>query len=220
MIGQLRPARDSFYTFVFSGITRFDALILCEGRMDAEVLKELARKLDVCTSKSIAVTDCEGIDKLYDVAAAVALLLRISRKLRIIALVVDADELSPHERADSLANSLASRGLRVTGVEEEDKQLFSLNIRSAAARVYVAVSAVEEYDFERHMLEDHVLKLLELEGRIERGELKGAATAKEALARAGFDTLKVLRVASRRRAVEAFSHMTGLLKLIARDPPE
>ena len=84
MIGQLKPYRDSFYTFIFSGVKRFDALLLCEGRTDAEVVEELIRKLGIEGRKSVAVTDCEGVDKLYDVAAAIALMVRVFRKVRYL----------------------------------------------------------------------------------------------------------------------------------------
>jgi len=82
LLRQLKPSKDSFYTYVFSGVKRFDALMLCEGRSDAEVVKEMMRKLGIKGSKSLAITGCEGISKLYGIAAATALLTRISRKIK------------------------------------------------------------------------------------------------------------------------------------------
>ena len=218
MIRQLKPYKDSFYTFVYSGVRSFDAFILCEGRTDAEVVKELLKRLGIRGRKSVAVTDCEGIDKLYDVAAAIALLVRVFRKVKVLGVIVDADRLDVKERLSSLINSLSSRGLRASYVDALSSQVFKLSLQDTAVPVYVAVNAVREYEFRKHELEDHILKLLELEGKASKGDIASTATAKEYLSSKGYDVIEVVRTSAKENVSKALNHIVTLLMHVMNDP--
>ena len=218
MIRQLKPYKDSFYTFVYSGVKRFDALILCEGRTDAEVIKELIRKLGIGGKKSLAITDCEGINKLYDVAAVIALLFRIFRKVKVLAVIIDADRFGVKERLDSLTNSLSSKGLEVSQAEALLSQVFRLSLQNTAITTYVAINAVRQYHFKKHELEDHILKLLELEGRISKDDVVSTTTAKEYLSSRGYDVIEVVRTSAKENVSKALNHIVTLLMHVMNDP--
>jgi len=100
-IYQLKPSRDSFKAFVLDAMKRCDVFVLCEGRSDAEVFKLLIRKLNMKFNKNIAITDCEGRDKLYEIASVLVTLKRLFRKVKSLAVVVDADSMEYEARFQS-----------------------------------------------------------------------------------------------------------------------
>lgn len=218
LIGQLKPSRDSFDTFVFSGVKRFDVFVLCEGKTDAEVIKEIVRKLGVRVGKAMAITDCEGIDRLYGFAAVVALLVRLFRKVKVLGVVVDADRLGVDGRLGSLVDSLSSKGLEVAYGGQVSGQTFELFLEEVGIPVYVAINAVEEYRYLKHELEDHIVKLLELEGKIDRDDVAKASTAEEYLFSRGYEVLEVVKSAAKQNVEKALNHLVTLLNCILTDP--
>jgi len=218
MIGQLRPSRDSFYTFIFSGTRKFDILLLGEGRSDVEVVKEVIRKLGLSTDKTLAVTDCEGINKLYDMAVIITALIKFFRRVKVLAIIIDANELGIRGRLESLVDSINARGYALKDRHELAPQVFMLRLKDVGIPIYVAVNGVEEYNFRKHELEDHILKLLELKGDVERDEFAHVGAAKEYLSSKSYDIIEVVRNSSREEVVKALNHITTLLNHLVRDP--
>lgn len=64
-------------------------------------------------------------------------------------------------------------------VVEIDEDIFEL--RSQEFKVKVLVKVVGDFDlpYERHMVDDHILRLLMLEGLIDEGKIEDYSTAKE-----------------------------------------
>lgn len=179
---------------------------MCGGKIDAEIIKliysRILANLELEKIKSIAISDCEGIDKLYGLIRAIALLARLSRRLSSLAVIVDADQFTFEERFRSLVNSLNSVGLDV-GVSNDyvvNERVFKalVNIDGKSINLYVAVNGIVEYGFTRHILEDHVIKLLELEGKLRIDDIKelsrrGLGSSKEVIRIKGIDILMRLR---------------------------
>ena len=47
MLVQLKPHHEAFYRFVFDRLMRLNALVLCEGRVEVEVVRRIAGELRV-----------------------------------------------------------------------------------------------------------------------------------------------------------------------------
>jgi len=99
MLVQLKPRHEAFYGFVFDKLTRLNALILCEGKTEAEVVKEITKKLGVLSQGfSVGVTDCEGIDVVPRMTSAVLALTKLSRKLKVVVVIIDAEDMDVEGR--------------------------------------------------------------------------------------------------------------------------
>ena len=59
---QLKLREESFYTILFEELAKVDAIILCEGRSDVEVVKAVFKKL-ISTSGGLVIdlTVCSAI---------------------------------------------------------------------------------------------------------------------------------------------------------------
>ncbi len=225
MIMQLKPSERSYETFVLSDVKSFKVFILCEGRTESEVLKILYKRLGFSIDKPIAISDCGGINKVYGIAQSIALIANLSRKLSVLAVVVDADELEFNGRFNSLVNSLRSQGIEVnTQCQVLDKQIFKTRIKGLKRDFdfYVVVNGVTDYEFPKHVLEDHVIKLLELQGKL-RDIAKESITSKvgsskELIRSHGIDVIKEISNAEVGVLRESFSHLVRFLELIRKDP--
>ncbi len=51
-------------------------------------------------------SDCGGKDSLYDINKSISLLARLSRKIRVIGVIVDSESLSVEDRVRSIMDSL------------------------------------------------------------------------------------------------------------------
>jgi len=60
---------------------------------------------------NIGVTDCGGINLVSQAAYVITLLAKIARKLKTMAVVVDAEDLNIESRGTSIVNSLRSKEL-------------------------------------------------------------------------------------------------------------
>lgn len=57
---QLKPREESFYTILFEKLAKVDAIILCEGRSDVEVIKAVF-KIGASGGLVINLTVCSAI---------------------------------------------------------------------------------------------------------------------------------------------------------------
>ena len=222
MLIQLKPSERSFDVFVLSDIKSFNVFILCEGRTEVEVIKSLCSRLGITSAKSVAISDCEGIDRVYGLVPSIALLSKLSRRLRALAVVTDADELSYEGRFRSLINSLRSRGINVVLSNDYvvSSQLFKALIKAndRELKFYVTVNGISEYEFSKHVLEDHVIKLLELEGEVNVSELSNVSNSKEFIRERSINVIKEVVDAEPRLLRESFSHLVKLMELVLKDP--
>lgn len=173
---QLKPKENSFYKMARDVTGRLEVIFLCEGKRDSEVLKSVASKV-FNPQKGLAVTDCEGKDAITEIAVYIATLATVSRTLRDVPIIIDADKQKPKDRAESICNSLRAR---VGGVELVKISGDVFEIRSGfKVRILVKVVGDLSLPYEKHTIDDHVLRLLMLENLIDEGETKKYDSAKE-----------------------------------------
>ena len=172
VILQLKPHQESFYKVVHDKVRGLDAIVLCEGATDAEVAKKILQKMKEALPKTavqqvIAFTDAGGKENIPLLTSALLALLKLSRKLRTIAVVVDAEESTAEQRAKSLIDSLLSRKgdlqLQLAGLQRDSacSQVFTSNVRvnGRNLKLVLAINGDFSLPFTRHTLEDHCLKL-------------------------------------------------------------
>ncbi|MCD6368809.1 MAG: hypothetical protein J7L38_03320, partial [Thermoproteales archaeon] len=104
MMLQLKPLEESFFKFIHKGLKRLDAVILCEGKDEAKAFKAVARRLGFETPGCIGVTDAEGIKNVPKLIGSIILLMRVARKIKGLAVLVDMEELDPRERVKRLTD--------------------------------------------------------------------------------------------------------------------
>jgi 5S rRNA maturation endonuclease (ribonuclease M5) len=173
---QLKPKEQAFYQMARDLTKKLKNIILCEGKDDVETLKALISALNI-TCRNVGITDCEGISSLEEIAVYVATLARLSRNLEKIALVVDMDDKTARQRIQSLLNSLKAREVGVEEIQAISESLCKIK----AGKLEVIVKAVGnvELPFQRHTMEDYLVKLLLLNGRIQNQQLMNVEEAKE-----------------------------------------
>jgi len=196
-----------------------DIFVLCEGRSDAEVFKLLIHKLNVEFDKNVAITDCEGRDELYEIASILVTLKKLFRKVKSLAVVVDADGMEYEARFQSLLDSLKSKGFEVSRIERLTDQLYKLiHSECGALQIYIAINGVMEYKFAKHELEDHAVKLLELTGKLARSEIERSDSAKSVLNAMNTSVVSVIENTENTLVEQAISHLATLIKHLAQDP--
>jgi len=220
---QLKPSEASLMEFIHAGRKHFDVFILCEGYTDAEVIKRVVSKLNISGEKYIAITNAEGLENLYILAATIISMLRLFRRVKVLTLIVDADRMKIEDRVRSIVDSLKAHGFEVdyTPIGYHLYEIIP-KAQPGKIRIYVAISGVEEYGFEKHELEDHIIKLLELRKDIERIQIEKTRMAKELLAISGFDDIqKILKIIDNSKPEEveyALRHIVEVIHLVVKDP--
>ena len=174
-------SRDAFNK-VIESFKKVDAIVLCEGQREVEVLKKVERRLKIIGKKiRVAVTDAEGLNSLRKnvLPVVIALLIqKVIRRTKLLAVLVDAEDFTPEDRVKSLRDSLNALNLEIEEIRYLGDNVWLLKVSSK--KVFVAVSGVMEYDwFVKHSIEDHILKLKILEGFTNMEEIKGEDYSKK-----------------------------------------
>ncbi len=97
---------------------KFEAIIICEGRDDKEVIEFVCGSLRLLREVRTYLAFSRG---RYGIPDYVATLRGYVRYAKTLMLVADAGEKSPKEQIENLRNELISRGLRVS-IPLEDTQ--------------------------------------------------------------------------------------------------
>ena len=122
---QLKPYEQSFLVIARNLTKKFDCIILCEGKRDAEIIKILNNKLALQLGDNIAITHAEGIRNLLDLAKYIGVLARLSRKLKLLGILLDLDTKKPDERFHSIKDSLDAAGLHLENIEILSPQVYN-----------------------------------------------------------------------------------------------
>ena len=201
---QLKPYEESFYGIIYGRLKRLDVVILCEGKRDAEILKAVAEKTGLKTKLTVGVTDCEGVSKVYDMLAVLSLIVVMVRKVKRIGVLIDSNKMKVEERVRSIADSLASKGVKVSDPIKVCDQTYQMSASRGdlGVEVYVSVSGLEEPPSCRHEIEDHVNRLVQLEGV----EKEGAS-----------DVRALIKNSDVRNVEAAFNHIVCLLSHLLRE---
>ena len=181
MLVQLKPHQETFYKFVMNKLRSLDAIVLCEGKMEVKVVKRIIRKLNLEIKGFVGITNCEGISHVPVMTCVVALLARLARKLKVIAVIMDAEEMSIKDRAESMINSLRARKLNVEDLEPINSQVFRtfITINEKKLTLLIAINGDYTLPFEKHKIEDHIVKLMILESKIEKMILRNTRIQKK-----------------------------------------
>jgi len=186
MFVQLKPHYEAFYRFVFNRLMKLDALILCEGRTETEVVKRIAEKLGISLREfSVGVTDCEGIEVVPRMTSAVLALAKLSRRLKVMVVVIDAENMDVESRLRSFTNSLKAKGAQTSTPSPINEQVYSIKVtvENRTLVMIIAVSGDFILPFQRHKLEDHVVRLLLLNGKVSEEDLRRYRDSKEVINR-------------------------------------
>jgi len=179
---QLKPKENAFYEMARRIRNKIDIIFVCEGKRDTEVLKGVLSKVFRTTDKNLAVTDCEGKDSVKEIAKDIIALSSVSKHLKTVSIIIDADDNTPVKRAESLSNSIRAT-TRFTDVEifEISEDIFELQSQEFRVKVFVKVVGDFDLPYKRHTIDDYILRLLMLEELINEGEIEGYNTAKECI---------------------------------------
>ena len=180
-IVQLKPKENSFYELSKIVKKGIDAIILCEGKRDVNVLKGILLKFFEDLDKVVAIADCESKDSVMDFAKDVVVLSSMSRRLKTIAVVIDADEYTPEKRAESVKNSMQSitgSPVELAEINESD-DMFELKSQKFNTKAFVKIADDFSLPYEKHTIDDLVLQLLFLEGKADKNSMDAFRTAKE-----------------------------------------
>ncbi len=162
---QLKPAEELFLK-IARDLMRLDALVLCEGARDAELLKLVAGEPGI----RLGITDCGGIREVYEIGRYVAALARLSRRLRSLGVLVNADEYKPVERADGIVRSLREHGIETGDLEPISEDLFRAQVEGRP--LIICVAGRMDLPVDGHCIEDHVLMALISAGELELDDVK------------------------------------------------
>ena len=179
---QLKPKENAFYEMAKSIKGKLDIIFVCEGKRDAEILKGVLSKVFGTTDKNLAVTDCEGKDSVKEIAKDIIALSSVSKHLKAVPIIIDADDDTPAKRAESLSNSIRTT-TRFTDVDifEISRDIFELRSREFRVKAFVKVIGDFSLPYERHTIDDYVLRLLTLEGLVDERKIEGYNTAKDCI---------------------------------------
>lgn len=87
----------------------FDVIIILEGSSDIKILNTLIKKLNIQINFTLALTYCSSM-----IIECMAAVVRYSRKIRTLGIVVDANSLDYKEEANKIIDGLQSFGIRIT----------------------------------------------------------------------------------------------------------
>ncbi|RLF21592.1 MAG: hypothetical protein DRN15_10900 [Thermoprotei archaeon] len=218
MVLNLKPYAESFLEILRS-VRRVNVIVLCEGARDAETLKIVARRLGL-EDHDVAITDCEGINTLRrDLLPTVLALIigKVVHKAKIVATLIDSNELSIEDRFRGFIDGVKSRGYEPKDIKKvcHSTWISSLSIPSLGRKIsfIISISGLPEKfpNFKSHTIEDHILYLKMLEGRVNDSLLITAQNAKELIKPSDIDLLHEAETDSLEKA---FNHIACLLRLI------
>jgi len=213
-IVQLRPPEESFDEIIFGKLVKLDAIILCEGKTEVETVKQIIEKLSIEIPITIGLADCKGITRVPRETWAIAALVKVARKLKNIGVLVDAENQNYIDRAKSIIDSLRAKEFKVEDLKpvKNSQQVFETIICTDRKPITltIAVSGITQYSFKKHTIENHTVKLMLLEGKIEKNTISKHEAAEEIVGRE--KTLEIIKQANRENIKKAYNHIIQILK--------
>ena len=209
-------ASDAFLVLL-KRVRRVDALVLCEGAMEALVVEKLSARLRVVSEKkNVAVIDCEGLDALRRgvLPAVLALVIgKVVRRAKVLGVLIDLEELDYEGRLRSLLDGIKARGYYIGELERVCEATWRVVVAMPRreARIVVSLSGIPEFELERHTIEDHLLYLKVLEGAIADGVVSRIERAGEAVSK---EDVSLLDEARGGNLEKAFGHVLCLLRSV------
>lgn len=207
---------DAFLKLVRK-VRRVDALVLCEGDMEAQVVEKLGSRLGMVNEKkSIAVIDCEGLNALRKgmLPAVLALIIgKVVRKARVLGVLIDLEELDYEGRLKGLLDGIKACGYEVGALEEACEATWRATVVAPhrEVQVVISLSGILKFRLEKHAIEDHLLYLKILEGAVSDEVLGRIKRAEEVVSK---EDVRLLDEAREESLKETFRHILCLLRSI------
>ena len=215
---QLKPIEQSFFRVCRDLTKKFRAIILCEGDKDATTLKSLIAKMNVQITGNIGITDCGGFPTIREIAAYVASLARLSRKLAKIALIVDANEESLDQRFRSIVDSLRANGVNVQSTQTIAESIYMAKTESLD--ILIKIAGIVNLSLQSHAMEDYAIQLLIIGDEVEERQLNSFRTAKDFLNQIDREPEEIIRQSQDERVEQAYENIIELLHLISSQPQQ
>lgn len=209
---QFKPHEEAFYQMCKKLEQRFKTLILCEGERDTKALKGVLTRLEMLPARKTGVTDCGGTPAIRDITRYTEILARLSRTLERIVVMTDADEHDFKDTAQSFADSLRAHGVSFERVDRISESLY--NVRTKRPSILIQTAGILELPFPKHTIDDHIVQLLLLEGRISEDQLRTATSTKDIVDEQTEDARTIIENAQREHVEQAFSSLIGMLRML------
>ncbi|MHA1596809.1 MAG: hypothetical protein ACTSWV_04210 [Candidatus Asgardarchaeia archaeon] len=151
-----------------------------------------------------------------------ALLANLSRKLKALSVLVNAESMNFIDRINSIVSSLRAKKLWTTNPQPITKcdQVFQLHIKTYFKELplIIAVSGIKEFEFVKHCIEDHGVKLMLLERSIDSQEVLKHNEAKQIVRKN--ELVEIIRNSKRKNTELAFNHVICLLDALIKKSQE
>jgi hypothetical protein len=211
---QLKPSSESFYKIVFEKLKKLDAIVLCEGRSDVEVIKKILSKFTTEEGGRVHIgfTDCEGRENIPYITTIISTLSKIYRKLRYVVIIIDADEFSVEDRVESIVNSLKSRNIQVREPQQDitSKQVYITEVISNGRTLKLLITVNGDFSppTRRHVLKDHCVKLMGI-------RIQGDIDSTKQLIKDIKECLRHIDESTNDVVCEVFNHICRLLQILS-----
>lgn len=195
------------------GVTRkLKVMILCEGDEDERDLNALTDKLMISVPNDIGLTCCGGVDQLQELAPYVAALANVSRTLRRVFLIIDADGSTVEQRIRSLSQSLEAHNIIIENLELVAGSIY--RAMSGNLSLLIKVAGEMSLPFERHERDDYAVRLLILNGEITADELRGFSKSSDFLNSCNKSSDTIIRNSPEDNVRQAYENIVNLLQMI------
>lgn len=121
------------------------------------------------------------------------------------------NDRTPGQRVQELMIYL--KPLKIREPERLTKKLYRVEISDRILLIHIA--GIEELPFRKHVIEDHVVKLLLEKRALEKLDIEGRAMAKSLLKDLGKDPVEVIKDSSLENIKKAFQNLIELIKQVA-----
>lgn len=196
-----------------SGFTkRLDAMILCEGSEDSQDLYALTAKLKISFQEQVGLSSCGGVTELQQVAPCVSALARVSRSLRRIALIVDANGSTVNERVGSLVQSLNSHNVSTENLDLVSGSIYKAD--SGNLKLLIKIAGEMSLPFKRHERDDYAVQLLLLNGEITMNDLAGFSKSSDFLSSCNKKSDRIISGSAEAKVREAYGNIVNLLQML------
>ncbi len=145
---------------------RIDVAILGKGKHELRYIKAILDRLNIIKKGVIGLIDCQEINNIPFLVRVLLFLCRIARKMKCIAIVIDADSAEPKSRFQSIIDGLRQERANIGFIDKICFQTFSVQVK-INNRTLTLITAVNKFNkisqFNYNVgecLEDHVRMLL------------------------------------------------------------
>ena len=184
-IGVFQLSIDSFNLII---LKKIDYLIIVEGNVEAKLVKHIMSEF-ISIEADIGISNAKGIDNVKYMIQVITTLIKLTKKIKAVGIIIDAERKNPKERFESIINSLrAQHGKKAVEILKEENP-FMINV--LGKRFIIFVSYID-YPYEIHAIEDYFVCILLETGKITKYELKKYKSGKEILEKKGINPLELL----------------------------